>query len=104
MSAPRNLTDGVWLILPEHTALEFNAFTPTATPPTLQELQGMVGGYIERVELRELGDAYINEEGKLQGQPYNDVATRLCHLYAAIATNDVIVGPFVLTIGKAVPD
>ena len=51
---------------------------------SLEEMQAIVGGYIEIVSL---GDdlMVVNEEGKLIGLPINDVAT-------AMITNDIIVG------------
>lgn len=43
---------------------------------TLEEMQAVVGGLIERVQTN-VGDMYCNEEGLLQGLPYNSRATRL---------------------------
>lgn len=48
--------------------------------PGLDALQAAVGGYIERVRVRFQGrvrDAYINEEGALNGLPNNKHATAL---------------------------
>jgi hypothetical protein len=42
--------------------------------PTLEQLQKQVGGYIERVRVRADGrvrDAYVNEDGLMQGLPIN---------------------------------
>jgi hypothetical protein len=104
MSEPKNPTDGVWRILPTHDGLDFRAFTPTTTPPTLEELQAFVGGYVEHVELRNVGHGWLDEDGKMKGLPINQVATNLCHLSHAIARDDFIVGPFMLTVGKASPE
>ena len=42
---------------------------------TLEELQRLVGGYIERVPMSNGKSMYVNEEGKLNGLPYNEKAT-----------------------------
>lgn len=62
---------------------------------SLSELQGFVGGYIERVQLKPgNGHAimYINEEGKLEGLALNQAATDLTNLWPY----DVIVGPAII--------
>ena len=43
----------------------------TAIPPTLQNLQATVGGYIETVTIAEDCAIICNEEGRLIGMPYN---------------------------------
>lgn len=43
---------------------------------TLEELQGYVGGLIEFIDLGE-GYMVVNEESKLIGLPFNEVATRI---------------------------
>lgn len=63
----------------------------------LDELQRIVGGYIEVVQVGVYADGcitalemYVNEEGKLKNLPVNNLATML---YQNIrATEDVIVG------------
>lgn len=48
--------------------------------PTLAQWQSAVGGYIERVRVRFLGevrDAFVNEEGRLENLPLNYVATAM---------------------------
>lgn len=46
----------------------------------LDQLQSIVGGYIEIIHLRKSKQIMvINEEGKLLGLPYNEEATRLYH-------------------------
>jgi len=64
--------------------------------PKLDELQKAVGGYIELVRLNNGRGMYINEEGKIEGLPMNDKATKLAHEHKAIFENDVIVGDAVL--------
>lgn len=42
---------------------------------TLKELQDIVGGYIQLLYLPHGSIMVINEEGKVHGLPYNEVAT-----------------------------
>lgn len=58
---------------------------------SLATLQGIVGGYLEGVTLASDAHLYCNEEGKLQGLPYNDLATRIVRTYLP-GWQDVIVG------------
>lgn len=55
---------------------------------TLKELQGIVGGLIELVYTHDGKRMYINEEGKLNGLPYNGYATEQYRYNA----HDVILG------------
>lgn len=63
---------------------------------TLESLQAVVGGYIEGFDLAENANCYINEEGKIDNLPINELATRLCHERQAIMPNDFIVGPMIV--------
>ena len=45
---------------------------------TLEELQGFVGGMIETVQLTH-GTMYCNEEGLLEGLPFNSKATAIAN-------------------------
>jgi hypothetical protein len=54
--------------------------------PTLEEAQQIVGGYIEYVKVKE-GTLVVNEEGRLLGLPYNDVASKM---YGGIIVGNVI--------------
>lgn len=58
---------------------------------TLEELQEAVGGYIEMITV---GEAYfvLNEEGKLNKLPLNNVATAMALAYDAIWEDDFIGG------------
>ena len=57
------------------------------TPPTLEEAQEIVGGYVEMVELNDLNlffhydtsliQLLVDEEGLLKGLPVNNLASRL---------------------------
>lgn len=63
----------------------------------LETLQAAVGGYIETVPCRDNGKGKVmilNEEGKLQGLPYNAKATAMAR--GIIADSDVIVGDVVI--------
>ena len=40
-----------------------------STPPTLEEAQAFVDGYVEMVSLADGSQLLINEEGKLFGKP-----------------------------------
>lgn len=64
---------------------------------TLVELQGLVGGYIERVPFPDGESLWMNEEGKLRGLPRNDRATAAAHEACAIFPDDFIVGDALLT-------
>ena len=44
---------------------------------TLEELQALVGGYIERVQLAPNIDLIANEEGQILGLPLNQMATAM---------------------------
>ena len=67
---------------------------------SLQELQGFVGGYIEILNLHDLGYGdklmVLNEEGKLMGLPYNEAATILYRNSVCWDGHDYIVGDVLL--------
>jgi hypothetical protein len=73
----------------------------------LEELQKVVGGYIEHVPVGKDGKfngeravAFINEEGKLKGLAYNKVATDLVNEASpGFKFIDHIVGPMVILTG-----
>lgn len=58
----------------------------------LDELQDIVGGYIQIISLHDGRQMVINDEGKLQALPYNSIATDIAHEAEAIFPNDFIVG------------
>ena len=62
---------------------------------TLEELQGVVGGYIEIVRLSGNQFMVVNEEGKLMGLPFNSLATNALRL-AYPQSDDIIVGDVLL--------
>jgi hypothetical protein len=70
--------------------------------PSLAEFQGLVGGYIEALDLTDEVSSYINEEGKLEGLPRNDAADQLVRKALArsgrgLIPGDYVAGPLVLT-------
>lgn len=58
----------------------------------LKELQSIVGGYIEIVDLNNGWVMVIDEEGKLKNKPFNLVATMVASTQGAISNDDFIVG------------
>ena len=58
---------------------------------TLEEMQTIVEGYVEQVWLDENTTMFLNEEGKLEGLPFNIEATKV-FLSHHPGTNDFIVG------------
>ena len=63
--------------------------------PKLEELQDMVGGIIQVIQLKDK-QIIIDEEGKLKGKEFNGEATELWNV-----TYDVIVGDAVVLSDKA---
>ena len=61
---------------------------------SLEELQAIVGGWIEIVNLRDGRLLCLDEEGKLKGKERNHVATDIYH--QALHYNDFIVGDVLL--------
>lgn len=58
-----------------------------------EQLSDAVGGYIERVPQSFNGaDLFINEEGKLERLPFNEVLTRMWADRECVALDDIIVG------------
>ena len=96
--------DGVWRIPPDAKALTSDMFTATTTPPSLAEMQAYVGGYVELVRVEGVGLGWLNEEGKIEGLALNSIGTLIAWATAAIYPSDCIVGPLMITKGKAEPD
>ena len=63
--------------------------------PTLEEAQKIVGGFVEMVRSPTKPDwqILVNEEGLIEGLPFNEEATKLC--------GTGIVGPAVVLKGEA---
>lgn len=64
------------LIRPDNTSLEFTL----PDNPSLEYLQGLVGGTIEFVTFRDGSAVMVDEEGLLKQKVPNDSATGLCAL------------------------
>ena len=58
---------------------------------TLEEMQAIVGGYVEQVWLDGNTTMFLNEEGKLEGLPLNIEATKVFRSHHP-GTDDFIVG------------
>lgn len=89
------------LFTPDAQDMEIAAYPTTNT---YDWLTGKVGGYVEVIQLGEVGDIsysmWINEEGKLKGLPFNYNATDVCAALEAIFPWDGIVGPAVIISGE----
>ena len=76
--------------------------------PTLQELQKLVGGYIEIFHSPDgKQQIIVNEEGKMQRLPVNYEATAIwlgTSVEKALAYHDVLVGDAVILEGKTMVD
>lgn len=68
---------------------EKEVFPKNGTDFQLEEMQGIVGGYIEVLTLNGAELMIVNEEGKLDGLAENDAATRIVR---ANGYDDFIVG------------
>ena len=69
--------------------------------PTLEQLQKMVGGYIEVVTAKNGDQIILDEEGRLKGKPINEDASE--HWLGDTWDNDTanIVGDAIVLSGKA---
>lgn len=65
----------------------------------LADLQKAVEGFVEAVPGEDF-TAWVNEEGKITGMPFNPRADRFLHLsIPELSTFDCIVGPVIITGG-----
>lgn len=62
-------------------------------PPTLEEAQKFVGGYVELHTLPDGSQLLVNEEGRLQDLSFNE--------YASLLAGKLLVGPAILLKGTA---
>jgi hypothetical protein len=72
--------------------------------PTLEEMQKIVGGYIQMIEimfLNEPGQMIMHEEGKIKGLPVNHKATAIALTHSNISGDDWIVGDVIILMGRA---
>tara|TARA_R100001126_G_C4703745_1_gene91449 strand:- start:109 stop:366 length:258 start_codon:yes stop_codon:yes gene_type:complete len=70
--------------------------------PTLEEAKEFVGGWIERIQLKNGDVMLIDEEGKLKEKDINQEATH--HWVESYGMNDVIVGDVILIKKEALTD
>lgn len=68
----------------------------------LNELQSIVGGYIQIIELNDGFIMVMNEEGKILGLEFNYFATNLACMFNAIRPGDYIVGKVLICKAKMV--
>ena len=71
---------------------------------TLKELQGLVGGYIQLVEINngiKKTHIIMDEEGKLKGKPVNEEATKIWADWYGRQLPDEVVGDAVILTKKA---
>ena len=62
-----------------------------------EDLKGHIGGWLEGLHLDDKTFAYIDEEGKMKGLPYNVLATELCaDLQVGLAPTDFISGTMLI--------
>jgi len=69
---------------------------------TLQALWNTVGGYVERIALRDGADLFVNEEGRPLGLPRNELANDLFQSCQKGMKRGVIVGD-ALVLGEVTP-
>jgi hypothetical protein len=62
----------------------------------LDELQGIVAGYIEAIYLRDGRIMFCNEDGKRLGLAPNRAATTIARSHAAIVPGDTVVGDVIV--------
>ena len=74
---------------------ELDVFPNNGEKFTLEELQKLVGGYIERISMPDGKAMYVNEDGKIKGLPYNIKATAMLEMHGLIP-NDYVVGNVVV--------
>lgn len=80
-------------------------FTHIEGKPSLDDMQAIVGGYVQAISVKRDGEfgpvavMWLNEEGKLQDPPLrvNQQATRLAHASRAITYSDDIRGDVLFT-------
>ncbi|MCU6481931.1 DUF3846 domain-containing protein [Arthrobacter sp. A2-55] len=78
------------LLIPSNTE---TAPTVIDIDPGLKAIQDAVGGYIQMIGIRDHDiNAYLCEEGKLLGMPFNPRATAIALSTSSIFPTDVIVG------------
>ena len=85
-----------WIRVAEGTVVSTTVSPASGKAFTLVELNRMVGGYLEALNLDDGRIMWVNEEGKLHGLPLNPVADRIAHSQTGIAPWDRVVGDVVI--------
>ena len=67
---------------------------------TLAELQAAVGGYIELLRLNDGRLMVLNDEGKLKGLPFNQMASALA--WGRLGPGDYVVGDVLVCVGREI--
>ncbi len=67
-----------------------DAVPENGTDFSLEEMQKIVGGLVEIIDLDENKCIVLNEEGKIDDLPFNEEATKIFHSY--FKTDDYIIG------------
>ena len=70
--------------------------TRVEIPNTLEALWAVIGGYVERVALRDGADAFVNEDGLRLQLTVNPVANALVKTHAQFPTLGVILGTMLI--------
>lgn len=83
----------MWLTITTTGELSSHAGTPTA-----EDINRIVGGYFEAINVPDIGVMWLNEDGKRLRLPANPSALLLAR-NAGLTPTDVIVGDVVLTGG-----
>lgn len=75
--------------------------------PTLEAIKGVVGGWLEAIHPGVISHgnwhAYVDEEGKLKGAPFNEAGTALAYKCGWMPYGDILCGP-VMFLGSNGPD
>lgn len=113
--------DGHYVIRADMRNVRDMIFVPHTNELELEELQNLVGGYIELLTIADGGmevvgggpfgrylqprgavaHMFFNEEGKLQGLDINPLATAIAHVMGGLPDIDCIVGDTVIVCGQA---
>lgn len=98
---------GFLVHIPADVSKEITREPFTGSAPAYESLRAAVGGLIQPVKLKYEGrsrSGYVNEEGLLQGLPFNRRATVMWREWSPVATaGQILVGPAVIVFWEKVP-
>lgn len=69
--------------------------------PSLEKVQGLVGGFVQLIELNNGDQLMVNEDGIMQDLPVNDEATEIAMSQSNAYLMGGILGDVVILKGKA---